>query len=187
MKNFFHSMGVFLRALPHFLLFEMLYKTILLAVGAPVLSALLELTMKISRVNYLDDESLLVYLHSPVTIFVLLIVVYVSGFFTFIEFSALAACFTCCAKHEKLTIGGMILTGLKSFRKAFRTASPLKFAVFMLFISLSEFSLSASAASEEDICGCRRQFGYYSLYPCGNAFRFCNSTPKLLAALSCAY
>ncbi len=143
MKNFFRSMGVFLRALPHFLLFEMLYKTILLAVGAPVLSALLELTMKISRVNYLDDESLLVYLHSPVTIFVLLIVVYVSGFFTFIEFSALAACFTCCAKHEKLTIGGMILTGLKSFRKAFRTASPLKFAVFMLFISLSEFSLSS--------------------------------------------
>lgn len=143
MKNFFRSMGVFIRSLPHFLLFEMLYKALLLAVGAPALSALLELTMKLSRVNYLDDESLLVYLHSPVTAFVLIIVIFISGFFTFIEFSALAACFTCRAKHEKLTIGGMILTGLKSFKKAFRTANPLKFAIFMLFISLSEFSLSS--------------------------------------------
>ena len=49
MKNFFKSAGVFFRAMPHFLLFELLFKLVMVAVGAPVLAFLLKWTMKCSR------------------------------------------------------------------------------------------------------------------------------------------
>ena len=53
MKNFFKSMGAFVRALPHFLLFEFLFKLILAAIGAPVLNLALGLTMKSAHISYL--------------------------------------------------------------------------------------------------------------------------------------
>lgn len=62
MKNFFKSMAVFVKALPHFLLFEFLYKLILAAAGAPLLALILRLTMKASGITYLSDESMMVYL-----------------------------------------------------------------------------------------------------------------------------
>ena len=47
MKNFFRSAGVFLRAVPNFLIFELIFKLMLLGIGTPVLALLLKLTMKL--------------------------------------------------------------------------------------------------------------------------------------------
>ncbi|MCR4862504.1 MAG: glycerophosphoryl diester phosphodiesterase membrane domain-containing protein [Ruminococcus sp.] len=143
MKNFVRSIRTFIRALPHFLLFEAIFKLILLAIGAPVMTLLLKLTMKLAGVSYLDDESLLVYLHSPATIFVILILLFVSGFFTFVELSGLVACFSCAAKNEKITVGGMLLTAFRSFRKAFRGSGILRFALFTVIMTLAENTLSS--------------------------------------------
>ena len=143
MKNFFRSMSTFIRAIPHFILFELVYKLILLAVGAPLMTMLLNLTMKAAGISYLDDESLLVYLHSPATIAVIFIILFLAGFFAFVELSALAACFSCFQKHERITVGEMLFTGLRSFRKAFRRSRILRFALFMLCMPLAEFTLSS--------------------------------------------
>lgn len=143
MKNFFRSMSTFIRAIPHFILFELVYKLILLAVGAPLMTMLLNLTMKAAGISYLDDESLLVYLHSPATIAVIFIILFLAGFFAFVELSALAACFSCFQKHERITVGEMLFTGLRSFRKAFRRSGILRFALFMLCMPLAEFTLSS--------------------------------------------
>jgi len=143
MKNFFRSMGTFWRSMPHFLLFEMLYKLILLAVGAPLLAGLMKLTMNIAGINYLYDENLLVYLHHPATIFVVLILLFCAGFFTFVELSALAACFSCFEQREHISVGGMLHTGLRSFRKMFRGSGILRFVGFMLCMPLAEFTLSS--------------------------------------------
>lgn len=143
MKNFFKSMAVFVRALPHFLLFEFLYKLILTAAGAPLLALILKLTMKASGINYLSDESMMVYLKNPITLAFIVILLFCSGFFAFVELSALAACFTCYSKHEKITVGGMLLTGFRSFRKAFRGIGILRFALFMLCMPFAHFTLSS--------------------------------------------
>lgn len=143
MKNFFKSMAAFLRALPHFLLFEFLYKLILAAAGAPLLALILKLTMKASGIAYLSDESMMVYLKNPITLMFVVILLFCSGFFAFVELSALAACFSCYSKHEKITVGGMLLTGLKSFRKAFRGLGILRFLLFMLCMPFAHFTLSS--------------------------------------------
>ncbi len=143
MKNFFRSMRTFIRALPHFLLFEAIYKLILLAIAAPVMTLLLKLTMKLAGISYLDDEHLLVYLQSPATILVILIVLFVSGLFTFVELSALVGCFSCAAKNKKITVGSMLMTGFRSFRKAFRGSGILRFALFTLIMTLAESTLSS--------------------------------------------
>ena len=59
-KKFFGSVAVFLRAMPHFLVFEMLFKLILMGIGAPAMTKLLKVTMKAAGITYLSDESLLV-------------------------------------------------------------------------------------------------------------------------------
>lgn len=143
MKNFFKSMAVFVKALPHFLLFEFLYKLILAAAGAPLLALILKLTMKASGITYLSDESMMVYLKNPITLIFIVILLFCSGFFAFVELSALAACFTCYSRHEKITVGGMLLTGFKSFRKAFRGLGILRFMLFMLCMPLAHFTLSS--------------------------------------------
>ena len=48
MKKIIRPAGVFLRAVPHFLVFELIFKLMLLAIGTPVLALLLKLTMKLS-------------------------------------------------------------------------------------------------------------------------------------------
>lgn len=143
MKNFFKSMTAFVRALPHFLLFEFLYKLILAAAGAPLLALILKLTMKASGITYLSDESMMVYLKNPITLIFVVILLFCSGFFAFVELSALAACFTCCSRHEKITVGGMLLTGFRSFRKAFRGLGILRFLLFMLCMPFAHFTLSS--------------------------------------------
>ena len=90
MKKILRSAGVFLRAMPHFLVFELLFKLLLLAIGTPVLALLLKLTMKISGITYLNDENLLVYLKHPATIVVIIMMIFAYAFFSFAELSALA-------------------------------------------------------------------------------------------------
>lgn len=143
MKNFFKSMKVLLRAMPHFLLFEALYKLLLVALAAPVSTLLLKLTMKASGVGYLNGESMGIYIHSPMTMIFVLIMLFVSAFFSFVELTALAACFSCYGKHDKITVGGMFLTGVKGFVKAFRGVGILRFLLFMLFMPMAQFTLSS--------------------------------------------
>ncbi|MBP8594776.1 MAG: glycerophosphoryl diester phosphodiesterase membrane domain-containing protein [Ruminococcus sp.] len=145
MKNFFRSMGVFLKAMPHFLVFELIFRLLLLAVGAPVLVGLIKITMKASHINYLSDEHLAVYLKHPVTILALLVLLFILAFFSFVELSALAACFSCCSQKKRITAGVMLRTGTAAFRKAFRRTGVLRFMLFMLFMPLAQFTLSSGA------------------------------------------
>lgn len=136
-------MSAFVRAFPHFIAFELLYKMIMLAIGAPLLTLLLKLTMKASGINYLSDQKLLSYISNPVTIIAAIITMFVLAFFSYVELSALAACFSCVMKHEKITVGGMFRSGFRSFVKAFRGTGILHFLLFMLFIPMAQFTISS--------------------------------------------
>lgn len=133
-------MGVFLRAFPHFILFELLFKLLLTAVGAPILTLLLRLTMKIARVNYISDEKLWVYLKNPVTIAVVALVLFFSAICSLIELSALTACFSCYAKGGTITIGGMFRAGISAVGKAFKSRGGLK---ALMIMPLTQFTISS--------------------------------------------
>ena len=143
MKRILRSAGVFLKAAPHFLVFELIFKLLLLAVGTPVLALLLKLTMKLSGVTYLNDENLFTYIKHPSTLIVIAIMLFAYAFFSFVELSALAACFSCYNKKQRIYAGGMFRTGLKAFAKAFRGTGVTSFLAYMAIMPLAQFSLSS--------------------------------------------
>ncbi len=143
--NFFKSIRIFFRALPHFILFELLFKLMITALGAPLLTLLLKLTMKISGVNYISDEKAWVYFKNPSTIILILLVLFFTAVFTFVELSALTACFSYYAKGEKITVGGMFRSGFSALRKSFRKDGISSFLKFMAFMPLVQFTLSSGA------------------------------------------
>ena len=143
MKKILRSAGVFLKAAPHFLVFELIFKLLLLAVGTPVLALLLKLTMKLSGVTYLNDENLLVYLRHPSTVIVIVMMLFGYAFFSFVELSALAGCFSCASKKERLHTGGMFRTGIRAFKKALRGSGFFSFLAYMAIMPLAQFSLSS--------------------------------------------
>ena len=144
MKNFFKSTKVFFREMPHFVVFELLFKLIMLAIGAPVLALMLKWTMKVAHISYLSDDNLVFYIRHPVTLAVFVIILFCSAIFSFVELSALAACFSCGMKGEHISSLGMLRTGLSAFKKAFRGVGIADFIIFMFCTAAAQFTLSSS-------------------------------------------
>lgn len=143
MKKIMRATGVFLRAFPHFLMFELVFKLMLLAIGTPVLMLLLKLTMKISGIVYLDDENVLIYLKHPATVFVIIVMLFFYAILSFVELSALAACFSCYERKQRLSSSGMLRTGGRAFAKAFKGTGIVSFLGYMAVMPLAQFSLSS--------------------------------------------
>lgn len=142
-KNFFKSIGVFVRALPDILMYELIFKLLLLSVGAPLLTLLLKLTMKISHVRYLSDEKVWIYLKNPATIIALLLILFFSAMFSFMELSGLTACYSCYYRGERLSVIGMFRTGYHAFKKAFRGKGLLCFMTFMVYMPIAQYTISS--------------------------------------------
>jgi glycerophosphoryl diester phosphodiesterase len=142
-KNFFKSMGLFFKALPDVMIFELIYKLVLLAVGAPLLAMLLKYTMKVSHVRYLSDEKVWFYLRNPLTIAAILLILFFSAVFSFMELSGLAACYSCYSKGERLSIIGMFRTGFYAVKKAFKGRGIMKFLKFMIYLPMAQFTISS--------------------------------------------
>ena len=135
--------STFLRSFGHFMAFELILKLALLAIGAPVLTYMLKFTMKMAGVSYLTDENLLVYIQKPLTLISGILLLFFIGFFTFVEMSALIACFGCYSRHEKITLSGMFACGTDSFKKAFRWSGIPRFMVFMLLMPFVQFTFAS--------------------------------------------
>lgn len=143
MKNFLRSSSAFIRAVPNFIIFELLFRLLMVAIGYPALILLLKVTMKASGIKYLSDERIMVYLKNPATLLVVLLILFVLAIFSLLELTALIGCFSCRIKHEKVTIGGMFHTGLAAFRKAFKGSGIFSFLVFMAFMPMAQFTMSS--------------------------------------------
>ena len=125
------------------MVFELLAKLFLVSIGAPIMAYILKYTMRASGVSYLSDENLLIYLQHPATISAFIVLIFCVAFFTFVELSALAVCFACHSRRQKITVGGMFTAGLKAFRKAFRGTGIPRFLIFMLFMPIVQFTFAS--------------------------------------------
>lgn len=170
MKKYFNAAGVFLRALPQFLLFELIYKLILLALGMPFITKLFSISMKMSDVSFLSLENLTKLLKNPFTIFSAIVMMFIVAFFSFVEISALIACFSNVRKGKKISISAMLITGLCAFLKAFRGLGIIRFFLFMLIIPLAQFTLSSGVFFApliplmRSLLGVHRNWFYIAVY-----------------------
>ncbi len=142
-KNFFKSVGMFIKALPDVLIFELIYKLMLVAIGAPLLTLLLKYTMKVAHVRYLSDEKVWFYLKNPITIVAIIVILFFAVVFSFVEIAALTACYSCCAKGERLSVIGMFREGFFAFRKAFRGRGIISFITYMVYVPVAQFTIAS--------------------------------------------
>ncbi|MBE6862477.1 MAG: hypothetical protein E7497_06230, partial [Ruminococcus sp.] len=143
MKRLFKSAGIFFKAFPGIILFELLYKLILTAIGSPLLNFLLKAAMNSAGVTYLSSESIPQFLSSPLTLVIILLTLFTVAFFSFVEIAALTACFACLSERRKITVMGMLKIGLRSFAIIFREKGILSFLGFMLIIPVIQLTLSS--------------------------------------------
>ena len=145
MKKFFKSAGAFVRSAPSFLLFELLFRLVVLAIGAPAMALLLKITMKAAHIKYLSDEHILTYLKNPATVAFLVIMLFVIAVFSFVELTALTGCFACYLRRERISVGNMFRTGIYSLRKAFHSGGIFSFLLFMVYMPMAQFTLSSAS------------------------------------------
>ncbi len=147
MKRFFKFAWDFIRAFPRLLLFELMYKLLLTALGVPLLGFLVELAMKHAGISYLTGTNLLDFLLSPVTLVILVLLLFVMAFFSIVELSALIAGFAYTHEGRRITAVGMLRLGAGSFVKAFRGMGILSFLGFMLIVPAAQFTLTSGIFS----------------------------------------
>ncbi|MBQ8297921.1 MAG: glycerophosphoryl diester phosphodiesterase membrane domain-containing protein [Ruminococcus sp.] len=147
MKRFFKFTGDFLRAAPKVLLFELIFKLLLTAIGAPLLSFLVDTAMDFSGIEYLSGANMIKFLMSPVTLGILLLLLFVVAFFSIVELSALTAGFAYIHERKKITAAEMFRCGIRAFGKAFRGTGILTFLGFMLIVPLAQFTMSSGIIS----------------------------------------
>ncbi len=143
MIKFFKSAGIFFRAFPGIILFELLYKLILTAIGSPLLNFIIGLAMKSAGVTYLSTDSIPYLLKSPLTYLLTLLTLFVAAVFSFVEIASLTACYACISEGKRVTAAGMLKMGIRSFFRAFRGRGILSFAGFMLIIPIIQLTLSS--------------------------------------------
>lgn len=147
MKRFFKFAWDFIKAFPRVLLFELMYKLLLTALGVPFLAFLLNIAMEHAGISYLTGDNLLEFLLSPVTLGILVLLLFVMAFFSIVELSALIAGFAYTHEGRKITAVGMLRLGAGSFIKAFRGMGILSFLGFMLIVPLAQFTLTSGIFS----------------------------------------
>lgn len=170
MKRFLKFAGDFLRSAPQIFLFELLFKLILTALGAPFVSFLLKIAMEHTGVAYISVETLPKLLFSPVTLAAVILMLFITAFFSIVELSSLISGFSCRFEGRKITVSGMLRSGLRAFAKAFRGSGILSFLGFMLIVPLAQFTLTSGVFSAPLMPMLRSLFGSAAKYAHISAF-----------------
>jgi glycerophosphoryl diester phosphodiesterase len=162
MIKYLRFFGSYLRSAPKILLFEIMYKLLIAALGMPLLSFLVQIAMNYAGVSYLNMANMKEFLLNPVTAVVLVLLMFLVAFFSFIEFTALTACFAYRIGHRKLTIAGMLRCSFRAFAKAFRGKGILSFLKFMIIIVPTQLIFASGIISSSLIQPMRNILGSFA-------------------------
>lgn len=91
--------------------FEVLYKFAMAAVFKPVLSGVLKLALRFQGLSYLSDETMGIFLKSPLTWILLLVVVLGMAFFTLFDICCIILCTHASYRKQKMPLLGLIKKG----------------------------------------------------------------------------
>lgn len=113
--------------------FEIVYKSLAIAVFYPLFLALFNLTLKCTGIKYLTNGYIPKYLLSPVTILALLLIVFVVSVYNFFEKCCISVLLEMAEWGEKISLISMFCGGYRSFRRGFHRKNLLVF-VYEIFL-----------------------------------------------------
>lgn len=134
MKNVFKKNSkMILSDVKSLLKFEFLYKVIMAMVVAPTLIWILNLAVKVSGLGYITNTNILEFLTNPLSIIIIILILFLMAFYTLVEMGFLAIYFSGTYFNKKYRTSQMFRTGLSRATKVLKPRNIL-FVFFLIFI-----------------------------------------------------
>lgn len=143
MKRRISAAGLFIRSFPTVILFELIFKLILVALGAPLFSLLLGAAMRSAKISYLTSDNVARLLKNPLTWIMFLLMLLLLAVFSITELSGLAGCYAAKSSRRKMNVSGMFITGFRAFAKAIRGTGIFRLIGFAFVVPMAQFSLAS--------------------------------------------
>ena len=115
------------------IIFEAIYKIIVMAIVTPLLVELVDIAMRLSGINYLTNARLMGFLTKPTTIAILILVIVLYAIISIMEMGAITHAYNISYHGGKATIIDMIKAGAIS---AVRLLSPYNIPMIIFVIAL---------------------------------------------------
>ncbi|WP_455946486.1 glycerophosphodiester phosphodiesterase family protein [Eubacterium ramulus] len=96
------------------LVFELLYKFASMAVFKPLLTGVMKLALKAQGLSYLSDETIGIFIRSPLTWFFLLLIVLGMAFFTLFDICCIITCIHASFRKQAMPLLALMRKGLKT-------------------------------------------------------------------------
>lgn len=129
------------------LLFELLYKSVAMAVFAPLFVGFLNLAMKMAGMKYLSNDNIITFLLKPTTLFMVLVLFLILTLFTLIEMGAIVSCFHASYHKKKMTATDMFYLGFYSSLRMFHGKNQCLFVYVLMVLPLTNLALISSYLS----------------------------------------
>ena len=133
-KKYLKTMAALIKAAPVIIVFEIIFKLILLAVISPLLKFMLNTSMKLAGINYLTADNMKKFFSNPLTFLFGFVIIVGAIFILLIEISAIIGCFAIFNKKKRTGIAGMMKAGVLTAIKSFKSVK--NFPVFFHTFSL---------------------------------------------------
>lgn len=143
MQKMIKSTGIFLRAIPSILLFEILYKLIITALALPALTYLLRWAIDISGVGYITSENLFQFLTYPASLALILLILIICSVLSLAEISAVISGFAMLYKEKNISVFLMIKAGFRSIGKLIKKFNFILVFYILLILPLTQFTLTS--------------------------------------------
>lgn len=135
-KKYLKTMAALIKAAPVIIVFEIIFKLILLAVISPLLKFMLNTSMKLAGINYLTADNMKKFFSNPLTFLFGFVIIVGAIFILLIEISAIIGCFAIFNKKKRTGIAGMMKAGVLTAIKSFKSVKnfPVFFHTFCILV-----------------------------------------------------
>lgn len=130
------------------ILFELFHKGIALILVLPIIKYIFESAMHNSGMIYLSTDNVFKILTNPISIFLLILLLLIFGFYVFFEFTATIICFDKSIRYEKIGIFKLIKLGLQKSVRILNIKNYLLMIFILLIIPLTNLTLTSGFIGE---------------------------------------
>ena len=143
MRKIIKSAGIFIRAVPSIILFELLYKLLITAIALPALTYLIRWAVDISGVGYITAENLIQFLTYPASLAIILLILIICSVLSLAEISAVISGFAMLYQKKQISVSLMIKAGFRSTGKLFKKFNFILIFYVLLILPITQLTLTS--------------------------------------------
>jgi len=137
------SAGMFIRAIPSIILFELLYKLMVTALVLPVISYLFKRAIDVSGIGYITSENLIDFLTYPESVLIIILILIICAVLSLVEISAIISGFALLHEKRDIRVFLMMKTGFAGIVKLFRGFNFMLIFYAVLILPITQFTLTS--------------------------------------------